>query len=90
HLKINEDIQEFQMNVETVNQDFFHRLNERFPELTSNEKQLCGLIRLNLSTKEIAAIRNITPRSAEMGRYRLRKKLHLQPEEEIQTFLQEL
>ena len=90
HLKINEDIQEFQMNVETVNQDFFHRLNERFPELTPNEKQLCGLIRLNLSTKEIAAIRNITPRSAEMGRYRLRKKLHLQPEEEIQTFLQEL
>lgn len=90
HLKINDDIREFQMNVEKVNQDFFNTLDQHFPDLTSNEKQLCGLIRLNLSTKDIASIRNISPKSVEMGRYRLRKKLSLTPKEEISAFLRRL
>lgn len=90
HLKINEDFSEFQMNVETVNQDFFNKLESSFPELTANEKQLCGLIRLNLSTKDIASIKNISPKSVEMGRYRLRKKLKMEPQEEISSFLQKL
>lgn len=90
HLKINEDIKEFQMNVEKVNQDFFNKLDQNFPELTINEKQLCGLIRLNLSTKDIASIRNISPKSVEMGRYRLRKKLNLAPKEELSAFLRRL
>lgn len=89
HLKINDDIKEFQMNVEKVNHDFFHKLEDRFPDLTNTDKQLCGLIRLQLSTKDIAAIRNVSPKTVEMGRYRLRKKLNLDPEEEISTFLQE-
>lgn len=90
HLKINEDFEQFQMNVEKVNQDFFDKLNTQFPDLTVNEKHLCGLIRLNLSTKDIASIKNISPKSVEMGRYRLRKKLALQPNEEISVFLQKL
>ncbi len=90
HLKVNDDIREFQMNVEKVNQDFFHQLSERFPELTNTEKQLCGLLRLNLSTKDIANIRNISPKSVEMGRYRLRKKLNLEANEDINAFLQQL
>ena len=90
HLKINDDIREFQMNVEQVNQDFFNTLEQRFPELTTNEKQLCGLIRLNLTTKDIASIKNISPKSVEMGRYRLRKKLSLNPKEEISVFLNKL
>lgn len=88
HLKINEDIKEFQMNVEKVNLDFFDRLNKQFPELTNNERHLCGLIRLNLSTKDIASVRNISPKSVEMGRYRLRKKLNLDPKEDLTAFLQ--
>ena len=90
HLKVNEDIQEFQMNVEKVNHDFFHRLSTQFPELTNSEKQLCGLLRLNLSSKDIASIRNISTKSVEMSRYRLRKKLHLDSQEEINTFLQKI
>ena len=90
HLKINDDIREFQMNVEQVNEDFFSSLDQRFPDLTNNEKQLCGLIRLNLSTKDIASIKNISPKSVEMGRYRLRKKLSLGPKEEISAFLRTL
>ena len=90
HLKVNDDIREFQMNVETVNQDFFNRLTEQFPELTSTDKQLCGLLRLNLSTKDIASIRNISPKSVEMSRYRLRKKLNLSAQDEMTSFLQQL
>ena len=90
HLKLNDDIKEFQMNVEKVNQDFFYKLDDYFPDITNTEKQLCGLIRLNLSTKDIASIRNISPKSVEMSRYRLRKKLNLKPEEEITSFLQGL
>lgn len=90
HLQINDDIKQFQMNIEKVNHDFFNKLNENFPDLTQNERHLCGLIRLNLSTKEIAVIRNISPKSVEMGRYRLRKKLDLDPKDDLTAFLQQL
>lgn len=88
HLRLNEDAQEFQVNIETVNHDFFNKLDQKFDGLTTNDKHLCGLIRLNLSSKDIAAIKNISTKSVEMGRYRLRKKLHLKPEEDLSEFLQ--
>ena len=88
HLRLNEDAQEFQVNIETVNHDFFNKLDQQFEGLTTNDKHLCGLIRLNLSSKDIAAIKNISTKSVEMGRYRLRKKLSLNPEEDLSEFLQ--
>lgn len=88
HLRLNEDAQEFQVNIETVNHDFFNKLDQKFEGLTTNDKHLCGLIRLNLSSKDIAAIKNISTKSVEMGRYRLRKKLNLKPEEDLTEFLQ--
>jgi len=88
HLRINEDAQEFQINIDTVNNDFFNKLDKHFAGLTANDKNLCGLIRLNLSSKDIAAIKNISPKSVEMGRYRLRKKLNLSSEKDLSEFLQ--
>ena len=88
HLRLNEDAQEFQVNIETVNHDFFNKLDQQFEGLTTNDKHLCGLIRLNLSSKDIAAIKNISTKSVEMGRYRLRKKLSLTPDEDLAEFLQ--
>jgi|GEM_PF-3274315 len=88
HLRLNEDAQEFQINIETVNHDFFNKLDQQFDGLTTNDKHLCGLIRLNLSSKDIAAIKNISTKSVEMGRYRLRKKLNLKPEADLSEFLQ--
>lgn len=88
HLKINDDITKFQQNVDVVNQEFFNHLSDKFPDLTTNERQLCGLIRLNLSTKDIASVRNISPKSVEMGRYRLRKKLQLDSSDDIAIFMQ--
>lgn len=89
HLKVNEDLESFQMNVEKVNQDFFSRLVLKYPDLTSGERYLCGLIRLNLTIKDIAAMRNISPKTVEMARYRLRKKLELESSDDLNVFLQD-
>jgi len=76
-----------QENIEQVNKEFYTKLHSVFPGLTKSENELCGLLRLNLSNKEIAALRNVSPKSVKMGRYRLRKKLGLGPEEDIYQFL---
>lgn len=89
-LRINEDLEELQLNIEQVNSDFFEKLARIAPDLTSSEKQLCALLRLNLGTKEIASIRNISPKSVEMARYRLRKKLPLNTNDDIYVFVQRI
>lgn len=87
-LRINEDLEELQVNIEQVNADFFEKLSLIAPDLTPSEKQLSALIRLNLSTKDIASIRNISPKSVEMARYRLRKKLPISAQDDIHEFVQ--
>ena len=88
HLQINEDLALLHNNVEQINHEFYQKLDQQFKNLSSNEKYLSGLIRLNLSNKEIASIKGISVNSAKMNRYRLRKKLGLKPEEDIVGFLQ--
>ena len=77
-------------NIEKVNHDFFSRLTRDFPNLTVNEKKLCGLIRIKTSIKEIASIRGISPKSVEMSRYRLRKKLNLEEHVNLDEFIEQL
>ena len=62
---------------ENANRDFFKKIKERHPDLTPNDLKLCAYLRLNLSSKEIAPMLNISPRSVEVKRYRLRKKMEL-------------
>lgn len=89
-LRINEDLEELLLNIEQVNADFFEKLKETAPDLTPSEKQLCALLRLSLTTKDIASIRNISPRSVEMARYRLRKKLPIEASDDIYAFMQNI
>jgi DNA-binding CsgD family transcriptional regulator len=63
------------------------RLLEKYPNLTKTDLKLCVYMKLNLSTKEIAELMNISPRSVEMARYRLRKKLKLDPKDSIISVL---
>lgn len=60
-----------------TNPDFYDHLRADFPDLTSNEMRLCAYLKMNLNTKDIAAICNITPESARVARSRLRKSLNL-------------
>ncbi|MGN6291287.1 MAG: tetratricopeptide repeat protein [Chitinophagaceae bacterium] len=67
--------------------DFFFNLLQKYPHLTENERKLCAQIRLNLSSKEIAALNNISVKSVEMARYRLRKHFGLQKNEDLNAFI---
>ena len=71
----------------TIYDGLLDRLKASYPSLSKTDLKLCVYIKLNMSTKEIADLMNISPRSVEMGRYRLRKKLGLKPDEEISSIL---
>lgn len=86
-LNISKQREDFEMNVDLMNEDFYHRLSTKFPNLTDNDKKLCAMIRLGLSSKEIASIISISPKSVDMNRYRLRKKLALNSETDLATFV---
>jgi tetratricopeptide (TPR) repeat protein len=78
----------FEKRFEEVHKNFYSKLNERFPKLTKKDLKLCALLRLHLSTKEIATIMHQNPASVEVARTRLRKKLNLSNTEiNLITFL---
>ena len=74
-------------NIEEKNQAFVQRLTEKHPDLTQGEIHLATLLRVNLSTKEIAMITGTTPKTVNMNRYRLRKALDLEGEEDLVEYL---
>jgi len=71
----------FETRFRAVHKEFYQKLNDSFPFLTENDKKLCALLRLNLSTKDIAAITHQNPNSIDVARTRLRKKLNLSNKE---------
>lgn len=71
------DFKVFESNFDFVHQGFFKKLDEKHPNLTRNEKILFAYLKMNLTSKEIAPLMNISIRGVEVSRYRLRKKLEL-------------
>lgn len=90
NIKLNAVSEKMQVNLDDVNHRFFTILGEKFPELTTNEKKLCGLIRIKTSNKDIASIRAISPKSVEMSRYRLKKKLGLEAGDDLDQFISQI
>lgn len=84
------DIEAFQSSFDMVHNNFFRVLDKKFPELSHKEKMLCAYIKMNMQTKEIAPLLNISVRGVEIGRYRLRKKLGLDERANLTKFLQGL
>jgi DNA-binding CsgD family transcriptional regulator len=81
------DWEHFFQNFDQVHSDFLKRLAERFSHLSPNDYKMCAYLRMNLSSKEIAALMNISIRGVEAGRYRLRKRLELDTETNLTDFL---
>ncbi len=81
------DWESFVQNFDTVHNDFFKRLKEQFPSLRTNDYKLCAYLRLNLTSKDISKLMNISTRSVETNRYRLRKKLELSNDTNLTEFL---
>lgn len=70
-------LKEFELRFNEVHPEFMKHLLDRFPNLTSNEKNLCAYLKLNMSTKEIASLLHVSVNAIIIARYRLRKKLKL-------------
>jgi len=79
-----------QHKIREVNQGFEAKLLKLYPQLTKTEREICALLRLNLSIKEIMTIRNSSQDAIKSVRYRIRKKLGLSAKEELEQFIQSL
>jgi DNA-binding CsgD family transcriptional regulator len=79
--------EEFNVYFNQVDQHFIKAILEEHPELTQNDLRLCSLLRINLSTKEIASLLNISNRGVEQSRYRLKKRLGLGTEDDLSRYI---
>ena len=85
--KRDQDWQQFSIHFDRVHSNFLSVLKERFPQLSPNDLKLCAYLKMNLSTKEMAQLMNITIRAVEVSRYRLRKKLNIGSDVNLFDFL---
>ena len=84
------EMNDFYTRSEELHKDFNERLAESFPKLTENERKLANLLRQGFSSKYIASLMNITPKSVEINRYRLRAKLGLARSENLINFIKSI
>ena len=73
-----------------ADKDFLKKVKNLHPELTASDLRLCAYLRLNLSSKEIALLLNISVRSVEVKRYRLRKKMNLMHEDGLADYIMQV
>lgn len=81
---------DFNVQFESINKNFYARIRQAYPDISPNDLKICALIKLNLSIKEMAGILNISPDSVKTARYRLRKKLQLNSEDNLTEFILKL
>lgn len=90
-IKINEvnkhEWETFETNLNQIHNEFINNLTKKYPNLTPKDIKLCIYLKMNLSSKEIAPLMNISFRGVELHRYRLRKKLNLNQDENLSKFL---
>jgi DNA-binding CsgD family transcriptional regulator len=79
--------EEFEVHFKEVHVDFYPNLQRRFPDLTLNERRLCAFLKLNLTTKEIGAITHQSSEAINMARFRLRRKLELEGDDDLVAFM---
>ena len=85
--KMDSDWEHFAQHFDKVHGDFITILKENHPNISTNETKLSAYLHMNLSTKEIAQLMNISVRGIEISRYRLRKKLNLATEIPLYEYL---
>jgi len=87
--KMDKDWEQFAVHFDNTHSDFLKALREAHPQLSPHELKLCAYLRMNLSSKEIAQLLNISVRGVEISRYRLRKKLMLPTEVNLFNYFTE-
>ncbi len=89
-LRADNDWDVFRLYFEEVNDHFFEKLDAINEELTTHDHRLCALIKLNMNSKEMASVLNLAPNSIKSARYRLKKKLNLAQDADLESFIREL
>ncbi|WP_405607715.1 triple tyrosine motif-containing protein [Polaribacter sp. Asnod1-A03] len=90
NLNNKDDWNMFQEAFNNADKDFLKIVKEKHPTLTPNDLRLCAYLRLNLTSKEIAPLLNISTRSVEVKRYRLRKKMELPHDSNLTNYILEM
>lgn len=86
----NKDWEFFQGAFNNADKNFLNKVKELHPDLTPNDLKFCAYLRLNLSSKEIAPLLNVSVRSIEIKRYRLRKKMNLPHQKSLVSYILEI
>lgn len=90
NLNNTDDWKFFEEAFNNADKDFLKKIKSKHSSLTPNDLKLCAYLRLNLSSKEIAPLLNISPKSVEVKRYRLRKKMELPHEYSLTNYILEI
>ncbi len=89
-LSFEDKVENFNLEIERLHKGFSRKLEEEYPKLTETEKRFATFLRLGFSSKEIAPLLNVSAKSVETYRYRLRKKLNISKGENLIRFIQNL
>lgn len=87
NIQSDELLKRFEEQFDLVHNNFMKRLQEKHPDLSLNERMMCAYLIMNLSTKEIAPLLNLSVRGVETIRYRIRKKFSLEREDSLVEYL---
>ena len=87
NLNTTDDWKLFEVAFNNADKDFLKKIKNKHPNLTSNDLRLCAYLRLNLASKEIAPLLNISHKSVEVKRYRLRKKMGLDHDTNLTNYI---
>lgn len=83
---LDKDWDNFKLHFQQVHKDFFEKLGKAYSGLSGNDLKVCALLKLNMGTKEMASILDISPESVKAARYRIRKKIGLPSEQTLSSF----
>ena len=90
NINMDEEWENFNMHFDKVHPDFFEKLKQICDHLTEENLRLCAYIKIGLTTKQIAQLLHVIPSTIFTGRYRLKKKLNLSDEEDLDKFIGKL
>ncbi len=85
---IDQELSLLNQNIDKLNKEFYDKLTSRFPDLSKTNIKLCSYFKLKLTNQQVARLQNIAPSSVKVSRYRLKKKLGLEPDQNLDAFLQ--
>jgi len=88
HLNPENNLDTIWQKTKEMNREFYTQLKQKHPGLSQSELDFCGLIRMNFSMKDIAILKEIAFKSVNMARYRLKKKLGLEHDNDLDEYLQ--